>query len=273
MKIFVTYSNERYAKARDFAGKMAKRFGKFDKVVIYKPEDIDDDFKENNKEILSFKKGAGLWLWKPYVVNKALNEECKDGDYLFYADAASFFIRSVDYIIKAWGDQDVFVSPVPLKEWQFTKADCFKLLNCDSDKFKQTAQIQGIFIGVRKTTNSIKFVKEWLDRCCDLRLMHPDNIALGLPNPKNFVSHREDQSMLSLLCKQENIHPHEDPSQGGKYPEMYDNSGFQKASITNSIEYPVCIVHHHTADVNKSVVFKRLLQIILPKKIGLKLMH
>lgn len=273
MKIFVTYSNERYAKARDFAGKMAKRFGKFDKVIIYKPEDIDDDFKEKNKEILSFKKGAGLWLWKPYVVNKALNEECKEGDYLFYADAASFFIRSVDHIIKAWGDQDVFVSPVPLKEWQFTKADCFKLLNCDTDEFKQTAQIQGSFMGFRKSEKSVKFVAEWLRRCCDIRLLHPDNIALHLENPQGFDAHREDQSMLSLLSKQWGIQPHTDLTQYGKYPEKYLFGNYKRVEISTKREYPVCIILHRTANVDKIVALKQLILALVPRKLGLHLIH
>lgn len=265
MNVFVTYSNERYAKTRDFAGKMAKRYGKFDKVVIYKPEDVDEDFKRTHADILSFKKGAGLWLWKPYVINKALNEECNDGDYLFYADAASFFFRSFDHIVKAWGKQDVFVSPVPLKEQQFTKADCFKLLDCDTEEVKQSAQIQGSFMGFRKSEKALKFVGEWLRRCCDLKLMHPENIALHSDNPQNFQGHRFDQSMLSLLSKEWNIIPHEDVTQFGKHLEKYWMSDdFEHAKIRSTREYPPCVILHRTADVNKWVVAKKLILLLLP---------
>ena len=59
---------------------------------------LNADFVKKNKKILSEKKGNGLYLWKPYFLNKAYRE-LKDGDYLIYTDAGSIFINKIQYLI------------------------------------------------------------------------------------------------------------------------------------------------------------------------------
>lgn len=60
-----------------------------DLVKEYTPEDIDSSFKNDNVNIFKYKRGCGLWLWKPYFINKVINEN-KDGDYIFYCDSGGF---------------------------------------------------------------------------------------------------------------------------------------------------------------------------------------
>ena len=70
MKIFVTYSDENYSEARDFCMFTARKFACFDKCFAFSPNDIDSEFKKLNGKIFSYKRGAGLWLWKPYIIKK-----------------------------------------------------------------------------------------------------------------------------------------------------------------------------------------------------------
>lgn len=274
MNVFLAYGDEKFQKARDFSGKMAKWFGHFDKVLLYGPNDVDKNFVEKHKETFSCKRGAGLWLGKPYIIEKALREECKDGDFLFYCDSGAFFIRSVSHLVDSMvKSEDIYVSSISLVEWQFTKADCFKLLDCDNDKVRNSAQIQGAFIGVRKTSSSMEFIRKWLELCCDLRLLSGDKTAIGLPNPKGFVAHREDQSLLSLLYKNRGGKPHRDPSQFGKYPEHYWHEGLVHAESPTNDNYPVCILLHRSPNVNIMEVAKKLAQIVLPRKIVLLFHH
>lgn len=270
-KIFITYGNGKYQKARDFAGKMAKRFGHFDMVKLMGPEDIDKDFHERYKDTFAFKRGAGLWIWKPYIIDKMLREECSEGDYLFYSDAGAFFIRSVDYIIKPMMNraEDIFLTATPLVEWQFTKADCFKMLDCDNDRVRNSAQIQSGFICIRKSEKSVRFIKDWLALCCDLRLLHPQNIYLHEQNPPNFVANRDDQTLLSLLAKKRHIVPHRDPTQFGKYPERYWLDNFVKVSVNYRDKYPVCIILHRSTNLSLLEIGKSLVLTFLPRKVGL----
>ena len=118
----------------------------------------------------------------------------------------------------------------------------------------------------------MKFVNEWLQYCCDIRLLEaPSNTD---KEAAYFYSHREDQSILSLLAKKYNLRAWSDPTQYGRLPEKYKRDGCEMVYYGNKIgkeDYPICLLHHRTKDANKSVLFKQLLCAILPRKIGLAL--
>lgn len=249
MKIFVTYSTPSYFRARSFSAKMAKWFGKFDKIVLYSPNDIDDEFKEKHVDILNIKRGAGLWLWKPYSIYKALMEEAKEGDVVFYCDAASFFIRNVNYIVNTIDESDIWVSDNGFIEEQYTKEDTFQLMNCTDNKYKKTNQIQAQFFCCRKSNKSVTFVKEWLDCASDFNIIGPDNIKLGSDNCKKFITHRFDQSILSLLCKKNSIKPHLSPLYID-YPNKYAPYFVRNGEEIKHGEYPCIIVLQHDPTIN-----------------------
>jgi hypothetical protein len=85
----INYANEKYRKQQRLNSKTARWFGKVDKVYSFSPEDIDSDFREANKDILSHPRGNALWLWKPYFINKVMRE-LNDGDVICYADSGKF---------------------------------------------------------------------------------------------------------------------------------------------------------------------------------------
>lgn len=254
MNIFVTYSTPNYFKARDFAGRMAKRFGKFDKVVLYSPDDIDVDFKRNHNDILSVKRGAGLWLWKPYSFYKALCEEANDGDYVFYCDAATFFIRNCKHIINTIDESDIWVADNRYLEEQFTKEDLFHLLDSTEESYRKSNQIQAHYICARKSKKSMQFAKDWLDYACDIDYIGPENTKLGLENCEAFECHRFDQSILSLLSKKYEIKPHLCPFFIG-YPNKRSGLLYRNGEPILEREYPCCMVLQHspTVDYVKSI--------------------
>lgn len=263
MRIFVTYSTPNYFKARNLAARMAKIFGRFDKIVLYSPDDIDTDFKKNNSDILEIKRGAGLWLWKPYSIYKALLEEAEDGDYVFYCDAASFFIRNCNYIIRTMYDNDIWVSESNFIEEFYTKEDAFHILNCIGDKYRKTNQIQAQFFCARKSSSSTAFVKEWLDNSCNYDLICPENINPGFENVDCFVEHRFDQSVLSLLIKKYGIKPHLSPLERtctNKYKLSLRKEMFRKER-----EYPSCIVLQHSPNIDVKFSLIAILKVFTPK--------
>ncbi|CAI5460228.1 unnamed protein product [Closterium sp. Yama58-4] len=60
-----------------------------DRCIQYNHTSLDPDFTSRNNKILSLPRGAGYWVWKPYLILKTLLEEMEDGDLLLYADADS----------------------------------------------------------------------------------------------------------------------------------------------------------------------------------------
>ena len=70
MKILINYADKQYEPARKWNTLTGRYIAKFDKVYEYTPNDIDQSFAKLHHDILSQKRGNGLWLWKPYFINK-----------------------------------------------------------------------------------------------------------------------------------------------------------------------------------------------------------
>lgn len=256
MNIFVTYSNDYYAEVRDFACKMALKKGHFDRVLCYTPEDIDEQFVLENKKILETKYGAGLWLWKPYAVNKAITEEAQEGDYVFYCDAASFFVRDCRLItdVMRHKSRDVFACATPLLEKYFTKEQTFVGMGCTNEVYKDTNQFHASFMCFRKCEYTIKFVSEWLKNCCNYNLISVEETQSEYQNPSYFVAHRQDQSIFSLLCKKYRVAPSYDPSQYGLLQDWYAWPNIEYNPIELKRKYPVCIYLHKRRNIDKYVI-------------------
>ena len=79
MKILINYADKRYEPARKWNTWTGRHIAHFDKVCEFYPADIEKEWADEHSEILSHQRGNGLWLWKPYFVNKVM-DECADGD-------------------------------------------------------------------------------------------------------------------------------------------------------------------------------------------------
>ena len=93
----VNFADESFQIQRAFNTKTAYSKGQVAKVFEFSPSDIEDSFLEKNKNIFSYERGHGLWIWKPYFILKAL-QEINEGDYLFYCDAGTFFVNKVQFL-------------------------------------------------------------------------------------------------------------------------------------------------------------------------------
>ncbi len=232
--ILINYADRLYEPARKWNSWTGKYVAKFDKIYSFSPQSIDLKFKEANRAAFSNHRGNGLWLWKPYIINKVINES-NDGDVIFYCDSASFFIRRPSEIFnKLTEDNPLFVCDLPLLESCWTKPLCFNKMELNDDRYRYSNQIMATYFVFILNDFTRRFMNEWLELCCDFSLLKPEGLAKGEKILKNygktFVSHREDQSIFSLLCKKYGICPpkftHKDISQRGKTPLSYYSEYF-----------------------------------------------
>lgn len=266
---FINYADAGFAKAQHFSSWAARHWGRFDEIIEYGPDSIDPEFYTKHKDTFSVKRGAGLWLWKPYIIMKTL-ELMGDGDYLFYCDAGAFLIKPCDFIFGGMKDSDIWISDIPLLEKEWTKPTLIDEMEAvDSDRILNSNQIQATIIGIRKSDTSMAFLEKWHDLCCNPALLWP--MRSDEPHGK-CKSHREDQSILSVLCKEQGIQAHRDPSQYGRIPEKYKVEG-ATFSIPHHPDdlYPILIVLHRTGDCNKRIIFRQWLNAVLPKKLVYRL--
>ena len=89
MKIyFLTYGDKSFKYSKKHLCALAEHSGFFDKILSLGPENLNYDFKENYKNVLSENKGGGYWIWKHEIINNLL-DEINDGDIVLYCDAGS----------------------------------------------------------------------------------------------------------------------------------------------------------------------------------------
>lgn len=227
-KVLLNFANERFRESQRLNSQTGRELGGFDEAVSYSPDDLPWDFRRRHSHILRHQIGAGYWLWKPYFVLQTL-EELSEGDYLFYCDAGSYFVHSIEPLIeiaRATG-QDVLTFGLPYPEKQWTKRDAFLLLEVDTPRFTDTRQRLSGFILWRKSETSLELARDWLKYAQDERALTDMPNQLGWPNYKQFTGHRHDQSILSLLAKLRNLPAYRDPSQfGNEYAHEFPNSPY-----------------------------------------------
>lgn len=243
----INYADKNFEYTRKFNTKTAYSKGKADKVIEYSPEDIDTDFKNKNSNIFSYKRGAGLWIWKPYIIIKTL-EKMNEGEYLFYCDAGSFFVNKINHLIKTMESYKlpIMIFELPLLSRQFTKKETFVLMNYDN--FNENQCLAG-YILIKKNEFTLRFVNEWLTYMQDERIVSPKHFLPEIKEFEDFHAHREDQSILSILTRKHNLPVFRDPSDFGERPWMYARKEWSYApkKYTNS-NYPKIIVSNRKTD-------------------------
>jgi hypothetical protein len=170
----------------------------------------DKELKETvfyfeNKELLDQPRGAGYWLWKPYIILEVLNH-LSENDILFYIDSGDTFIsgtkNKIDELMK---DRDIVISTSFFTQKDYTKRDCFHFMNCDEEKYWNAHQAEAGILVFKNNLKTKGFVYEWLNYCKDPRIISDAPNVSGKPNFESFIDHRHDQSILTNLCIKHNI--------------------------------------------------------------------
>lgn len=202
----VNYADAKFKKAQTYNTRTAHKCG-IEQVFSFGPEDIDPDFARENAKILAVPRGNGYWLWKPYFINRVL-ESAVDGDWVCYSDAGMFWLRSPEnYItqLEAKGIELACLAGDNIEKC-YTKRDAFVLMGLDEPKYADTLQSQGGILLCRKTEWTMRFIRKWLEYCRDERILTDQPNTCGLGNYPEFIDHRHDQSVLSLLVKKYNVY-------------------------------------------------------------------
>ncbi|MCM1233970.1 MAG: hypothetical protein NC489_28010 [Ruminococcus flavefaciens] len=273
MTYLINYADENFRSTQRFNSFTGKHIAKFDKVIEYSPADIDDEFYRENKEILDQKRGSGLWLWKPYIIMKTL-EQVNDGDVVFYCDAGAYFIRNPHEWFALIREENIWCSVLPLIEEQFTKKSVFKALKADN-AIKKNRQFQASFFSVKKCEEGLGFVKEWLELCKKAELLVPVHNVSN--EGENFIAHREDQSILSVLLKKHYAKEYQDPTQYYRFPEIYKYQLEKKYDEINvkynpytKKDYKPFILLHRRRKITAKILLMIPYYCLLPKSFVLR---
>ena len=170
-----------------------------DVVYMYRKEHLDKTFVEKNQKILEAARGAGYWLWKPYIVLKTM-EQIPENSIIVYLDSGAKIIHPLDRFINELGNDDILLlDNPPYLNKDHVKRDLLIFMNMDNHKVRNTGQLSaGIFV-MRNTEHSREFVRKWLE-IGEMGWTIDDSPSSD--EYPEFEAHRHDQSILSLLSIQ-----------------------------------------------------------------------
>ena len=218
MIIAVNYADQKFQRAQKLNSKTARQWGA-DRVLEYGPGDIDETFRRRNQEILDTPRGGGYYLWKPYFYRKAY-DELGENDYLVYIDSGAVYVNQIQYLIDCMEHEKVPLMIFSLERERIekgnTKRDAFVLTGCDETKYTDTPQSIGGYFVCKKASVVEAYLDEVLRYAQDIRIISDEPNVMGLPNYKEFVDHRHDQSVISLMSKKYGFKRFRDPSQFGQ---------------------------------------------------------
>lgn len=191
----INYANQKYNSIRQAQSNLMKTIGY--NVLEYSPENLSEEFKEKNKNILSLEIGAGFWVWKPYIILEELKKS-DVSDIIFYVDAGDIIHEGLSsYLSEHFKHFDYILYEGDRKNSDYTKPEVFEELKL-GDEYKNAIQLEAGICGFKKTEKNIKFLNEWLELCENEKLILDDRYDLSLEN-KEFKAHRRDQSLLTIL--------------------------------------------------------------------------
>lgn len=162
---------------------------------------IGSGYYARNKETIDTSTtGWGYCGWKGEILLDAMSK-VQNEDLIFYSDVADeiynpkFYQWMIDRTHQLGGR---FFNLNYYTHGQWTKRDCFVLMNCDEEEFWNHRQLEAGTIGLLKRPENIAFLKEW-SRWCQLSHIIDKTPNIFGSDLDGFVDHRCDQSILTNL--------------------------------------------------------------------------
>ena len=219
-KYLLTYGHNCCEQSKTRAVNEAIDVAKVDFAEALDLSALSIEFQLSHSNILRRRKGAGYWLWKPYIILKTLLTKMNDGDMLIYHDAGSYFLKDAGPLFKLCMETkpNILAFHMPYQESEYTKRDAFVLMGMDDPRVYKKGQTQRLanLIVVMKTCETIQFLMEYLAYTSDSRITTDDKNVMGLPNFPNFKGNRHDQTVFSLLSKKWGVLELRDPCNCGR---------------------------------------------------------
>lgn len=216
MNILINYADLKYFGAQKNNSQSGLSIGGFHRVVEHARSSLAPEFVEKNRLIFDQFRGAGYWIWKPYIIYQSLLRADKD-DIIFYCDAGCTFTENMeDYFEICKEDEKglILFDGLHINKI-YTKRDCFVYMGMDEDRYVNGSQLTATFQLCRKTEFSLEFYRQYIEHVEDARILTDAPNVCGLPNYEGFLDHRHDQSIASLMAIQQDVTLLEDPSQWG----------------------------------------------------------
>jgi hypothetical protein len=211
----VTFATVEFEQAARLLQQSTARFGL--STEVYSPaSSVVVGLLAKFPEIMSQPRGFGYWLWKPAIILDLL-EHLPDGDTLLYTDADMAMVADPQRLFSTAERYPIVLfehmPPGVFLMKEFTKRDCFVLLDADSERFWNTPQLHASIELYRVSDEARAFAREVFDAACNAQALTDCPNVCGLPNFPEFADHRHDQSILTIVARWHELPFFPDPTQ------------------------------------------------------------
>ena len=189
--------------------KFCERLGKYsliDEVKVFDMNDIPEKVYYNNKSLFDSQRYFNM-LAKVYLTHKTL-EDSQDCDIILWIDSDIVDIREdgIENLFNLCNNSEKGIVGFHNDFWLerlFTKKDLYEYLDIEDPNYWNTNQSYSGFFLAKKNDFSMSFFKQWWDISCITNLF--DDSPSKSKNLDTYITHKHDQSILSLLYKLNNI--------------------------------------------------------------------
>lgn len=212
--VFVSYGCDKFTKSKIRLRSQVEQSRLFDAVWMYEPDDVKRIIQQKAgpdsdvMEVMNIDRGGGCWIWKPIVLQHALSR-LDEGDILVYSDAGCWFEGEM----KSFVTQDleaVAADPIGISHCgtkggereKYIRMDVLSALVDDISGYltaNEGFEFEANRLIICKKKLSSQFVDEWAGVAFNNPRYFTDDRS-SVPNHRNFMDHRHDQSIYNALA-------------------------------------------------------------------------
>jgi hypothetical protein len=218
----ISYASPNYSRAARELRASASRFG-LETFIYTREHPVVAALRRDYPEIMAQKRGGGYWLWKPAIILDAL-ERSTDDTIAFYTDAGMHFIADPTPLLAHAHEHPIMLfehafsapeQPPTFPQRNWTKRDCFVLLDADTPEHWDMQQVMSGVQIYRNSPQTRNFLREVLSATADGRVVTDQPNVMGFPNHPGFQEHRHDQSVLTIIGQRHKLPHFPDPTHYG----------------------------------------------------------
>ncbi|NBO70073.1 MAG: hypothetical protein EBU66_09430 [Bacteroidetes bacterium] len=200
-------------------------------------------------ELLNFmvsqNRGFGYWVWKPVILKLALEGYWGDYEFITYMDAGCEYVdnyfssKRMHNFLDIARKQNILAFSTSHPEERFSKKKVLNILNDVKDQ--TNPQVEATTIFIKNCKFSRDFISNWLEMSI---LNNFGNLDDEIEDESdNFLEHRHDQSVFSVLYKNFQL-----KSLKNEHPVMKNSQTIVLPSCIAFASWPIWQVRNRTGE-------------------------
>ena len=201
---FLSFANRRYGGSLVRIRREAAAVDRFSTIQTVDDRGLGADYwRVHADTVRRYRRGFGLWTWKPYVVRRSL-EALPKGDMLVYSDAGCSLNREgqsrlEEYVAMAADDSfGVLAFSLKGKVGEWTKRATLAAFDVDTPSMRQRDMVMATCLVLRAGPATLDLVREWEQRMVEISIVDDSPSPQG--EHQEFRGHRHDQSIFTILA-------------------------------------------------------------------------